>query len=180
MSSDYFVKFSKAPGSFPNGLGGLTVAPNGDSGASIDLGVESNHIGGRLSISVEAHDPDEIVPLRALGDGVRGMPPPAYASLAKISSQPRAQSRMSPPANPSRHSTGSKSSRAEDGDDASGEGGDGSLLRAYTLQHAESGLGNDYAKRKNVIRIRAEGEQFLLQVSGDGFLLYHGMVLISA
>lgn len=37
------------------------------------------------------------------------------------------------------------------------------LIRAYTLQHAESGLGNDYAKRKNVIRVRLEGEQFLLQ-----------------
>jgi chemotaxis signal transduction protein len=37
------------------------------------------------------------------------------------------------------------------------------LLRAYTLQNAESGLGSDYAKRKNVIRVRLEGEQFLLQ-----------------
>jgi hypothetical protein len=33
----------------------------------------------------------------------------------------------------------------------------------YSLQHAESGLGNDYLKRKNVIRVRMEGEQFLLQ-----------------
>jgi hypothetical protein len=31
------------------------------------------------------------------------------------------------------------------------------------LQNAESGLGNDYLKRKNVIRVRMEGEQFLLQ-----------------
>ncbi|KAG6897285.1 hypothetical protein C0992_002825 [Termitomyces sp. T32_za158] len=37
------------------------------------------------------------------------------------------------------------------------------LLRVYTMQNAESGLGNDYRKRKNVIRVRAEGEQFLLQ-----------------
>lgn len=37
------------------------------------------------------------------------------------------------------------------------------LIRAYSLQNAESGLGNDYAKRKNVIRVRMEGEQFLLQ-----------------
>ncbi|KAG5723964.1 hypothetical protein E4T56_gene11277 [Termitomyces sp. T112] len=37
------------------------------------------------------------------------------------------------------------------------------LLRMYTMQNAESGLGNDYIKRKNVIRVRAEGEQFLLQ-----------------
>ncbi|KAF8903285.1 hypothetical protein CPB84DRAFT_1678165 [Gymnopilus junonius] len=37
------------------------------------------------------------------------------------------------------------------------------LIRAYTMQNAESGLGNDYLKRKNVIRVRLEGEQFLLQ-----------------
>lgn len=37
------------------------------------------------------------------------------------------------------------------------------LIRTYTLQNAESGLGNDYLKRKNVIRVRMEGEQFLLQ-----------------
>ncbi|KAJ3929882.1 MAG: hypothetical protein NXY57DRAFT_899149 [Lentinula lateritia] len=37
------------------------------------------------------------------------------------------------------------------------------LLQSFTLQHAESGLGNDYLKRKNVIRVRMEGEQFLLQ-----------------
>ena len=35
--------------------------------------------------------------------------------------------------------------------------------RVYTLQHAESGLASDYLKRKNVIRVRMEGEQFLLQ-----------------
>jgi Ankyrin repeats (3 copies) len=37
------------------------------------------------------------------------------------------------------------------------------LIRAYTMQYAESGLGDDYTKRKNVIRLRLEGEQFLLQ-----------------
>ncbi|KAI0716764.1 hypothetical protein C8Q76DRAFT_616310 [Earliella scabrosa] len=37
------------------------------------------------------------------------------------------------------------------------------LIRQYTLQHAESGLASDYKKRKNVIRVRMEGEQFLLQ-----------------
>ena len=36
-------------------------------------------------------------------------------------------------------------------------------IRVYTLQHAESGLASDYLKRKNVIRVRMEGEQFLLQ-----------------
>ncbi|KAL0959690.1 hypothetical protein HGRIS_011385 [Hohenbuehelia grisea] len=41
--------------------------------------------------------------------------------------------------------------------------GPSEMVRAYTMQHAESGLGNDYTKRKNVIRVRMEGEQFLLQ-----------------
>lgn len=34
------------------------------------------------------------------------------------------------------------------------------------MQNAESGLGSDYTKRKNVIRVRMEGEQFLLQAQG--------------
>ncbi|KAJ7634929.1 hypothetical protein FB45DRAFT_743932 [Roridomyces roridus] len=42
------------------------------------------------------------------------------------------------------------------------------LIRSYTLQHAESGLGNDYVKRKHVIRVRLEGEQFLLQARDVG------------
>lgn len=37
------------------------------------------------------------------------------------------------------------------------------LVRVYSLQNAESGIGNDYLKRRNVIRLRLEGEQFLLQ-----------------
>ncbi|KAJ3478014.1 hypothetical protein NLI96_g10057 [Meripilus lineatus] len=42
------------------------------------------------------------------------------------------------------------------------------LLKLYTLQNAESGLASDYTKRKNVIRLRLEGEQFLLQVRDVG------------
>lgn len=38
------------------------------------------------------------------------------------------------------------------------------LIHGYSLQHAESGLANDYLKRKHVIRVRMEGEQFLLQL----------------
>lgn len=37
------------------------------------------------------------------------------------------------------------------------------LLQAYALHNSESGLGTDYLKRRNVIRIRMEGQQFLLQ-----------------
>ena len=37
------------------------------------------------------------------------------------------------------------------------------LIRQLTLQNAESGLATDYLRRRNVIRVRTEGEQFLLQ-----------------
>ena len=36
----------------------------------------------------------------------------------------------------------------------------------FLSQGAESGLGSDYIKRPHVVRVRAEGEQFLLQMSG--------------
>ncbi len=39
-------------------------------------------------------------------------------------------------------------------------------IRVYTMQHAESGLGKDYTKRQHVIRVRLEGEQFLIQAKG--------------
>ena len=37
------------------------------------------------------------------------------------------------------------------------------LVKQYSMQNAESGLAADYVKRKNVVRVRAAGEQFLLQ-----------------
>ena len=37
------------------------------------------------------------------------------------------------------------------------------LIKQYSLQNSESGLAADYLKRRNVVRVRAEGEQFLLQ-----------------
>jgi hypothetical protein len=42
------------------------------------------------------------------------------------------------------------------------------LLHSYGLCNAESGLGSDYVKRRNVIRIRVEGQQFLLQARDVG------------
>ncbi|KAL7408931.1 hypothetical protein BDY24DRAFT_345861 [Mrakia frigida] len=41
--------------------------------------------------------------------------------------------------------------------------GPNQLVRTYTLQGAESGLAADYLKKKNVVRVRLQGEQFLLQ-----------------
>jgi len=37
------------------------------------------------------------------------------------------------------------------------------LVYAFAMHNAESGLGSDYLKRRNVIRVRMEGQQFLLQ-----------------
>ncbi|KAJ7594659.1 hypothetical protein C8J56DRAFT_927312 [Mycena floridula] len=39
------------------------------------------------------------------------------------------------------------------------------LIKRYTMQNSESGLANDYLKRQNVIRVRMEGQQFLLQAT---------------
>lgn len=36
-------------------------------------------------------------------------------------------------------------------------------MKQYSLQNGESGLAADYVKKKNVVRVRVEGEQFLLQ-----------------
>lgn len=41
------------------------------------------------------------------------------------------------------------------------------LLKTYSLQGAESGLAADYLKRRHVVRVRVEGEQFLLQTRND-------------
>lgn len=40
------------------------------------------------------------------------------------------------------------------------------MMRVYTLQNAENVLTADYKKRNNVVRLRLEGEQFLLQFEG--------------
>ena len=42
-------------------------------------------------------------------------------------------------------------------------GGGNAMVKQYSLQNAESGLAADYVKKRNVVRVRAEGEQFLLQ-----------------
>lgn len=39
--------------------------------------------------------------------------------------------------------------------------------REYTLQYAEAGIASDYVKRKYVLRVRAEGEQFLMQCPNE-------------
>ncbi|OBA23937.1 hypothetical protein METBIDRAFT_10141 [Metschnikowia bicuspidata var. bicuspidata NRRL YB-4993] len=39
------------------------------------------------------------------------------------------------------------------------------LIRSYSLQHAKFGLANDYTKKPNVLRLRLENEQFLVQFS---------------
>ncbi|KAA8897776.1 hypothetical protein TRICI_006653 [Trichomonascus ciferrii] len=39
----------------------------------------------------------------------------------------------------------------------------GRRIGSYTLQYGDVGLANDYVKRPNVVRVRVEGEQFLLE-----------------
>jgi hypothetical protein len=41
--------------------------------------------------------------------------------------------------------------------------GSNQLVKAYSLQNAESGLAADYVKKKNVVRVRLQGEQFLME-----------------
>lgn len=41
------------------------------------------------------------------------------------------------------------------------------IVKEYSLQGAESGLAADYLKRRHVVRLRVEGEQFLLQTRND-------------
>lgn len=48
-----------------------------------------------------------------------------------------------------------------------GNAGHNACVRNYSLQGAESGLAADYLKRKHVVRVRAEGEQFLIQAKDD-------------
>lgn len=41
----------------------------------------------------------------------------------------------------------------------------GKLIRSYSLQYAKIGLATDYTKKSNVLRLRLENEQFLLEFS---------------
>lgn len=43
----------------------------------------------------------------------------------------------------------------------------GKQISSYTLQYGDVGLANDYVKRPNVVRVRLEGEQFLLECSSQ-------------
>jgi hypothetical protein len=49
----------------------------------------------------------------------------------------------------------------------------GDLLKSYNLQHADVGIAADYVKRRYVIRVRAEADQFLLScIEIQTFLLW--------
>lgn len=51
------------------------------------------------------------------------------------------------------------------------------LLRSYSLQHSRIGLATDYKKRANVLRLRIESEQLLLNFSTTRDLIYWNMAL---
>ncbi|KAJ7293645.1 hypothetical protein C8J57DRAFT_1269568, partial [Mycena rebaudengoi] len=101
---------------------------------------------------------------------------PSRSNVSVASSSATSDAQGSVASTPSaRTPATASSSRSMDSDSQYGAAGtdvpepnSADLIRAYTLQHAESGLGNDYVKRKHVIRVRLEGEQFLLQARDVG------------
>lgn len=96
------------------------------------------------------------------------------ASTANLSDMPQAD--HSPDEMESDHDGAALSAHVHARDEAAAlaaakrrrlRGSGNALVHHYTLQGAESGLAADYLKRKHVVRVRAEGEQFLLQTNGD-------------
>lgn len=84
---------------------------------------------------------------------------PATPSTGSSSGRPAPRMRNHDTQTPPRSARSDSTSKSDEVPDPH----EHDLIRCYTMQHAESGLGNDYVKRKNVIRVRLEGEQFLLQ-----------------
>lgn len=91
------------------------------------------------------------------GSGVLGR------SRLNVGSSPSASSSRAPSSRPSMSSDRTSSESSGASKDELPDPDPKDLIRTFTLQGAESGLGSDYVKRKNVIRVRMEGEQFLLQ-----------------
>ncbi|KAF9530149.1 hypothetical protein CPB83DRAFT_763549 [Crepidotus variabilis] len=88
--------------------------------------------------------------------------------MSASASSSRSGIRVSPSANrPHQSTSSSHSSSKSKGKDKYEvpEPVKSDLIRSYTMQHAESGLGKDYIKRQHVLRVRLEGEQFLLQAN---------------
>ncbi|KAH8817213.1 hypothetical protein F5884DRAFT_665741 [Xylogone sp. PMI_703] len=56
-------------------------------------------------------------------------------------------------------------SKLEKSSDISAGAKKGALIKTYNLQYAEAGIAADYTKRRYVIRVRAEADQFLLACS---------------
>ncbi|KAF7967016.1 hypothetical protein HWV62_36242 [Athelia sp. TMB] len=100
-------------------------------------------------------DPQEAAP--------RGPLSTPRSSSSQLSSPSSSASSSNLTASTSSHTAHSPRGKRGKHTDAWADPDPADLIRAYTVQHAESGLGNDYVKRKNVIRVRMEGEQFLLQ-----------------
>lgn len=101
-------------------------------------------------------------------------PSPTASSSTHISTPP-SSAVLSQPSRPSTPALSGNGRRAtaecKDGSSSASKDKKSSLdmaepIRVYTMQHAESGLGKDYTKRQHVIRVRLEGEQFLIQAKG--------------
>lgn len=108
---------------------------------------ERRALGERMPVNVQRESASSPVPSSRFSRSSSPMSP--YASSSNLSSTPSSRRWRSP-------SVSSMNTAPERPDHSH-------LIKQYTLQNAESGLGTDYTKRKNVIRVRMEGEQFLLQ-----------------
>ncbi|KAI1783251.1 hypothetical protein LXA43DRAFT_355385 [Ganoderma leucocontextum] len=166
-------------------LGNLTASANDSTSSSVRLSMDSrvSESSRHPSHSTARHSMDTLGSLRTSrgsssnthGTACTGLTVP---STSESTSHDRASRRRSFLSQSTSGSSGSGNSPPEqtgpDRDKAKGKekdkdqdeyvpNGKKNLLQQYSLQNAESGLASDYHKRKNVIRVRMEGEQFLLQ-----------------
>ncbi|KZV72763.1 hypothetical protein PENSPDRAFT_649523 [Peniophora sp. CONT] len=145
------ISASVAPSSRTSLSNARTSPPGSANGASRLLPASS-------SSSIAGSSPSITVSTSSSANSVthvrrRTGPEPASSSLSPSSPGPAIDSTR-----PLFHAPGKDVPRVEEG----------TLVREYTLQNAESGLASDYVKRRNVIRLRMEGEQFLVQASDVG------------
>ncbi|OCF45494.1 hypothetical protein I317_00742 [Kwoniella heveanensis CBS 569] len=140
-SSSGSSAFTGAPGTGPAGL--RRASESSTSGARrSSLSIVTNASSLNVSTGPDVKDP-------ALFPG----------SAAASGSTARRGSTSTPSVAPSTSSTNTGTSLASHFQH-------NALIKQYSLQGAESGLAADYHKKKNVVRVRVKGEQFLIQ-TGD-------------
>ncbi|KAM5537614.1 hypothetical protein V8D89_008692 [Ganoderma adspersum] len=167
-------------------LGNLSASPNDSTGSSMRLSMDSraSESSRNPSHSITRHSMDTVGSSQPSVASSSNTHSTACTGLTVPSTSPTSVSGLTPNERSSRRrsflsqstsgSSSSSGSPPEQTDIAKGkekekaQGGympdlKKDLLQQYSLQNAESGLASDYQKRKNVIRVRMEGQQFLLQ-----------------